>query len=83
MKKKIIKLINAERLNISITSKKALATCTEGAYDYCSIEDHAACSTYAEDECGKDYAMCFDGAEDYCEVADYTVCHGALAEDYT
>ena len=84
MKKKLISLINNERTNIAINSAKASGLCTEGAYDHSyTDENHALCTTYAYDVCGKDYAACFDGADDVCYNIDTTVCYGPGAEDNT
>ena len=84
MKKKLISLINNERTNIAINSAKAQDHCTVGATDiYYSGENHAHCTTYAFDSCGKDYAACYDGADDVCYNTDTTVCSGAGAEDNT
>ena len=78
---KILKLINNERKNITLTSSKA---CSSGAYDKCtSGEDYADCTLFAYDVCTKkDYAACYEGADDYCGV-DTTVCGGPGAEDNT
>ena len=84
MKKKLISLINNERTNIAINSAKAQDHCTVGATDiYYSDENHAHCTTYAFDSCGKDYAACYDGADDVCYNIDTTVCYGPGAEDNT
>ena len=84
MKKKLISLINNERTNIAIHSAKASDSCTDGATDiYYSDENHAHCTTYAYDVCGKDYAACYAGADDVCSYTDTTVCSGAGAEDNT
>ena len=84
MKKKLISLINNERTNIAINSTKATVYCTVGAEDICYTNvDHAHCTTYAYDYCGKDYAACYDGADDVCSYTDTTVCSGVGAEDNT
>ena len=84
MKKKLISLINNERTNIAIHSAKASGNCTVGAEDTCyTDENHAQCTTYAYDVCGKDYAACYDGADDVCYYTDTTVCFGPGAEDNT
>ena len=84
MKKKLISLINNERTNIAINSAKAQDHCTVGAEDTCyTNENHAHCTTYAYDYCGKDYAACYDGADDVCYNIDTTVCYGPGAEDNT
>ena len=46
-------------------------------------ENHALCTTYAYDVCGKDYAACYDGADDVCSYTDTTVCFGPGVEDNT
>jgi hypothetical protein len=84
MKKKLISLINNERTNIAIHSAKASDYCTDGAYDHSyTDENHAHCTTYAYDVCGKDYAACYAGADDVCSYTDTTVCYGPGAEDNT
>lgn len=82
--KKIIKLINDERLNASIQSQKAdnNADCSEGANDVCYYIDNAGCSVYANDVCGKDYAACIEGAQDICNnYRDIDLCIGAGVND--
>lgn len=82
MNKKIIKLINNERINTKISSMKA-AYCDNGAIDECTFVDNAQCSNFAYDDCGKDYSACYDGADDVCTNVDSDApCHGAGAEDY-
>ena len=46
MSKKLIKLINGERINTRIASQKA---CTENATDICTHEDNAECAAFAYD----------------------------------
>ena len=75
--KKIINLINNERINTLIHSKKAVtdnAACYNGAADICSYIDNDGCSIYAHDNCQKDYASCV-GVEsvDICSI-DYAAC---------
>ena len=85
MKKHILTLINNERTNIHITSKKGYSNCTAGAYDWCPSQstDLAFCSgvnTY--DKCTKlDYVACLQGATDLCSV-DRCICVGAGEEDF-
>ena len=70
--KRFIKLINNERINSRIQSKKADATCSVGADDYCGQYDQAACTAYALDKCARyDLAACVEGAHDYCESYTY------------
>lgn len=83
MKKHFIALVNNERTNVRIASKKG--ACTGGAYDYCKIPsyDLAFCGTYAYDYCSKeDYAACQQGADDTCGI-DRTACVGPGQEDNT
>lgn len=89
MNKKIIKLINGERTNLSIKSQKAVdpdndrAECKADSVDICVYIDNAACSTYANDECNKDYAGCMEGAWDICTAVyrDTDLCIGAGVSD--
>lgn len=68
--KRIIKLINSERSNIRITSKKA-EHCDETSYDVCSNGvDISGCISYSYDRCGKDYTSCRGKAYDYCISVD-------------
>ena len=81
MKKKIIKLINNERINKRLLSAKSC----EGdstATDFCEFADNAQCTVYAYDNCGKDYAACYNGANDNCSQVDETVCKGSSGMDY-
>ena len=86
MSKKLIKLINNERMNLSIKSRKAVddnAFCEADSLDICTQIDNAACSTYANDQCGKDYAACMEGAWDLCTAVakDIDLCIGAGVAD--
>lgn len=84
MKKHFIALVNDERTNIRIASKKG-ANCTGGATDICYVSayDLAHCGTYAYDKCTKqDYAACQQGADDTCSI-DRTACIGPGQEDNT
>ena len=88
MSKKLIKLINNERTNLSIKSQKAVepddnADCKADSADYCVYIDNAACSTYATDKCNKDYAGCMEGAWDICTAVyrDTDLCIGAGVSD--
>lgn len=77
--KRFLKLINNERTNVKVTSKKALAVCDETAGDYCYGEDYAACSSHAYDKCYQhDLAACIEGAHDFCESYSYDTeaCYG-------
>lgn len=85
MKTHILKLINNERTNVRISSKKGYSICPSNAYDYCpSVStDMAMCGTFAFDRCTKkDYAGCQEGADDTCTI-DTTACVGAGQEDNT
>lgn len=80
MVKKIIKLINNERLKIKINSSKA---CDANSSDTCApYYDNASCYVFAEDSCTKDYAGCSEGANDICNY-DYhsEYCIGPTAID--
>ena len=86
MSKKLIQLINNERLNLTVKSKKATedyAYCKADSNDVCVYIDNAACSTYANDECNKDYAGCMEGAWDICTAVyrDTDLCIGAGVSD--
>lgn len=76
--KKMIKLINSERINAKIESSKA---CASTSYDECSNVDEAHCSQYSYDRCGKDYAACYNNSYDYCTGTDIDLCNGTI-EDY-
>lgn len=83
MSKKVIKLINNERLNTKVVAAKS---CDSTSVDICSgnTYDKAQCSVYAYDDCGKDYAACYEGANDICANIDNNApCHGAGAHDIT
>lgn len=81
--KRIIKLINNERTNAKLLSKKA---CTANINDYCVITNHDRyhCDQYSTDICNKDQAACTNGAIDNCLsfFFDTTKCDGKGAEDY-
>lgn len=85
--KKMIKLINNERINPKITPRKA-NTCPSDlpcpdptSIDFCMRIDYAHCTLYAVDDCNKDYAACSQGALDLCDWTDYAACHGAGQND--
>lgn len=61
--RKLIKLINNERANITLLSKKAYYDkCAADAFDLCGTIDNAVCTLYAYDYCIKeDYAACSKG----------------------
>ena len=76
--KKILKLVNNERVNFKLVSRKA---CDSTSTDICPHIDYAACSSYAYDECSKeDYAGCYQGADDICTY-DAEACGGAGGYD--
>ncbi len=66
--KKMVKLINDERLNPKIASKKATEpdTCDSTSVDVCNVADYSDCTVYAYDWCNTDYRSCTEGADDYC-----------------
>ena len=79
MVKKIIKLINNERLKIKVVATKA---CDSTSSDTCSVySDNASCYLYAEDTCTKDYAGCSEGANDICTYDYQSDCIGPTATD--
>ena len=80
MIKKIIKLINNERIKPNVRMAKA-CTVVSGATDVCVYVDQEHCTTYAFDKCGKDYNACSAGADDVCSYIDYSACSGPGAED--
>lgn len=87
MKTRILKLINDERMNVRLASKKGdYRHCVANSVDICpSVStDLAFCSTYAYDECTKaDYAACQEGADDKCRIDSNAPCIGAGKLDYT
>ena len=81
--KRVIKLINNERMDCKIASAKA---CSGAAIDICRIEsyDFAECSVSATDVCVKDYAGCTSNAFDYCGGSngyDYHMCYAPNSID--
>lgn len=86
MKTRILKLINDERTNVRIASKKGYGACTGGAVDICpsASTDLAFCTTYAYDYCSiKDRSACSEGADDTCGYDTGTSCKGPGQEDNT
>ncbi len=80
--KKVIKLINDERLNVKTTSAKG---CDVEQNDHCYNLDAAQCWFGAYDTCAtKDLAACINnGTNDVCFFEyDVTVCYGGQ-QDYT
>ena len=79
--KKMIKLINDERVNAKAVSAKS---CDETSQDYCYSGDFAECQVYSFDVCGtKDLAACYSHSQDVCiGEMDVTVCV-SYAADYT
>ena len=73
MKKKMIKLINSERVNTKVTSQKAIG-CDLGSFDVCSVKDLAGCTVNSYDNCGKDYAVCYNNSYDLCYTEDKIAC---------
>lgn len=80
--KKIVKLINNERINSAVLSNKANDNdCFGGALDICERIDVSKCDTYAYDYCSKeDRASCDAGADDVCTY-DHQACSGPGVED--
>ena len=79
--KKIIKLINDERLKTTAMSGKS---CDSGSTDHCYSQDQSECVIHSIDICVvKDSAGCYIGSEDVCaQVEDTYACHGGQV-DYT
>lgn len=79
MKTKFLRLVNNERMNVRIASRKGdYRNCTGGAVDICPSQsmDVAFCGTYAYDKCTvQDLAACQDGAHDRCTI-DREACYG-------
>ena len=71
MKKKMIKMINNERVNAKLTSQKA---CDADSYDVCTYQDEAACAVNSYDKCGKDFALCYSNSYDLCNGTDLDAC---------
>ena len=72
--KKIIKLINNERIHNRVRSLKADAECSTGAVDICYNVDNIGCTIYAYDKCSTtDLTACTEGAQDICGI-DYASC---------
>lgn len=63
--RKIIKLINSERINRRIESSKA---CDTSSQDVCAMENYdlAQCTISSYDLCVKDYVGCTNNTVDYC-----------------
>ena len=80
--RRTLKLINNERINVHVASKKAVTGCDGTSVDICKGLDYAHCRTYAYDKCTvKDLAACQEGAEDTCSI-DRDACIGAGSNDY-
>ena len=82
--KKIVKLINGERVNRALTASKA---CDATSTDICAEKnyDYAHCTVYSTDLCVKDYAGCTEHTIDYCsgyQGRDFNAC-GYGVDDYT
>jgi len=85
--KKVIKLINNERVKRSVMSAKAsLYPCEDPtATDVCTVVnyDNAHCTVGATDLCTKDLAACTKYAVDYCDPGyDVHACIGSGNTDY-
>ena len=77
--KKVIKLVNNERVNSKLMTSKA---CDSTSIDVCVFhQDYAECRNYAYDYCVKeDHAGCYNGSDDTCTI-DTDACSGAGTED--
>ena len=81
MKVKFLKLINNERKDTKIVSRKA---CDSIAIDICVYVDKGNCTGFnTYDRCNKDIGKsCSDGARDVCEdYKDYDACNGMFVTD--
>ena len=63
--KKIIKLINNEKIARKISSTKA---CDRHSDDICYEKDYASCTVYSIDICTLDYKGCTNNSTDYCNT---------------
>lgn len=68
--KRIIKMINNERLNVKQQPQKA---CDSSSTDYCTSIDHSSCTINSYDYCQKDMAGCTNDSYDHC-TSDYITC---------
>lgn len=73
--KKIIKLINNERMSRKILANKA---CDTTSTDMCIELDYAQCIVNSYDVCIKDLAGCYYGSEDYCTNIDTSPCGNGI-----
>lgn len=69
--KKVIKLINDERVSLKRASAKA---CDETSTDMCVEIDLAYCIVNSYDVCLKDLASCSYDSKDYCANIDADAC---------
>ena len=69
--KKVIKLINDERVVLKRASAKA---CDATSTDICHEIDNAYCIVNSYDVCTKDFAACSYDSEDYCTYIDTDPC---------
>lgn len=76
--KKVIKLINDERVTLKQVSAKA---CDATSTDVCTEIDNAYCIVNSYDVCTKDYAGCSNDSEDYCAYMDTAPC-SISSKDY-
>ena len=67
MKKRVIKLINNERLSTNIAS---VPTCDDTSINNCERLDLALCTVNSYDACGKDFYSCSADKTDYCYYID-------------
>ena len=71
--KRIIKLINNERLAAKIQASKA---CVVGSYDYCTTNvDNGTCTQNSYDLCNKDHAGCTNYSYDNGSISDHQGCY--------
>ena len=71
--KKMLKLINDERINNHVTASKA-----DSSNNSCAYIDNAVCTVNSEDHCIKDFAGCTNNSYDYCgepATGDFYACH--------
>ena len=73
--KKIIKLINSERVGYRLSGGKA---CEDTSFNQCTELDFATCAVNSYDLCTKDHAACYNNGYDYCEtLRDTDACIGS------
>ena len=94
--RKIIKLINNERVNRKVSVRKAcdatsidiceefdFQSCTVSSTDICIKDLQGACANSSYDSCTRDYVGCDNASNDYCAaLSDVSGCIGANMTDY-